>query len=100
MEVAFLCPMSGLSTVLASVGSDLGLPCRVYVHRDGIAQGRVGVGKACGRSSLSQSGGHRNVAYAGSRKVGLLVEGVEGFVHGAVLVHPNSKAEPDFGIHV
>ena len=99
-EVAVLRPVSGLSTVSAGVGSGLSLPGCVYVHRDRIAQRRVGVGKACGRSSLSGSGGHRNAAYAGSRKVGLSVGGVEGFIRGAVLVHSDGKTEPGFGIHV
>ena len=40
------------------------------------------------------------MAYAGSRKVGLSVGGVEGFIRGAVLVHLNGKAEPGFGIRV
>jgi len=99
-EVAFLCPMSGLSAGPASVRSGLGLLCCVYVHQNGIAWERVGVGKACGRSCLSGSEGHRNVAYARSRKVGLPVGGVEGFICSAVLVHPDGKAEPGFGICV
>jgi len=100
VEVAVLHPVSGLSAVSAGVGSGLSLPGHVYVHRDGIAQRWVGVGKACGRSSLSGSGGHRNAAYAGSRKVGLSVGGVEGFVRGTVLVHSDGKTEPGFGIRV
>jgi len=92
--------VSGLSTVSAGVGSGLSLLGHVYVHQDGIAQRRVGVGKACGRSSLSGSGGHQNAAYAGSRKVGLSVGGVEGFVRSMVLVHSDGKTEPGFGIRV
>ena len=99
-EVAVLRPVSGFSAALAGVGSGLSLLDHVYVHQDGIARGRVGVGKVCGRGSLSGSGGHQNAAYARSQNLGLPVGGVEGFVHGAVLVHPDSKAEPGFGIHV
>jgi len=40
-EVALLCPVSGFSATSAGVGSGFGLSCRVYVHRDRIAPGRV-----------------------------------------------------------
>jgi len=40
-EVALLRPVSGFSTMSAGVGSGFGLLCRVYVHRDRIAWGRV-----------------------------------------------------------
>jgi len=100
VEVAVLRPVSGLSAALAGVGSGLCLPGRVYVHQDGIAWQRVGVGKACSRSRLSGSGGYRNVAYAGGWKVGLPVGGVKGFIRGAVLVHSDGKTEPGFGIRV
>ena len=47
-EVALLCPMSGLSAMPAGIGSGLGLPCRIYVHQDGmdrdIAKGRLAAG--------------------------------------------------------
>jgi len=99
-EVTVLRPVSGLSAASAGVRSGLSLLGRVYVHWDGIARRRVGVGKACGRSSLSGSGGHPNAAYAGSRKVGLSVGGVEGFIRGMVLVHPDGKVESGFGIRV
>ena len=40
-EVAVFCPMSSLSATSAGVGSGFCLPCRVYVHRDRVARGRV-----------------------------------------------------------
>jgi len=92
--------VSSFSAALAGVGSGLSLLSHVYVHWDGIARGQVGVGKVCGKGSLSGSGGHQNAAYGRSRNVGLPVGGVESFICSAVLVHLDSKAEPGFGIHV
>jgi len=50
--------MSGLSAMPPGVGSGLGLPCRVYVHRDGLewakrAAGAVGTGQDIARGRLA-----------------------------------------------
>ena len=90
--------MPGFSAVSAGVRGSFGLLSRIYVHRDRIAQKRVGVGKACGRSSLSRLGYHREAAHGGGRDMGLSVGGVEGLVRHVVLVHSDGKAEPSFGI--
>ena len=100
MEVAVLRPVPSFSAVLAGVGGGFGLPSHIYVYRDRIAWGQIGVGKACGRSSLIRSEYHWEAACGGGRDMGLLVGGVEGLVRCAILVHSDGKAEPSFGIRV
>ena len=91
---SFLCPMSSLYVVPASVRSGLGLPCRVYVHQDRVTQGRVEVGEARGRRSQNRSGYCQRAVRSGSRDIGLLVRDVERLVCCAVLIHPDCKTEP------
>jgi len=99
-EVAVLHPVPGFSAVSAGVRGGFGLLGHIYVHQDRIVWGRIEVGKACGRGSLSRLGDHWNVARGGSWNVGLPVGGVKGLVRHAVLVHLDGKAEPGFGIRV
>ena len=97
-EVAFLCPMSGLSAAPAGVRSGLGLPCHVYVHRDRVTQGRVGVGEACGGRSQDGSGYCQRAVRSGSWNIGLSVRDVERLVCHAVLIHPDCETEPGFRV--
>jgi len=99
-EVALLCPMSGLSAAPAGVGSGLGVPCRIYVHQDRVAWGRVGVGEVCGRRSQDGLGHCQRAAHRGSRDIGLLVRDVECLVCHAVLIHPDCEMEPGFQVHI
>jgi len=99
-EVAFLCPMSSLSAVPAGVGSGLGLLCRIYVHRDRVTRGRVGVGKACGGRSQDGSGYCQRAVRSGSRDIGLSVRDMEHLVCHAVLIHPDCETEPGFQVRI
>jgi len=99
-EVAFLCPMSGLSAVPASVRSGLGLPRCIYVHRDRVTQGQVGVGKARDRHGWDGSGYCQRAVHTGSRDIGLSVRDVEHLVCHVVLIHPDCEVEPGFRVHI
>jgi len=98
MEVALLCPMSGPSATPAGVGGGLGLPCRVYVHRDRVTRGWVGVGEVCGRHSRDGLGHCQRAARSRSRDIGLSVRDVECLVCRAVLIHLDCKMEPGFWV--
>jgi len=97
-EVAFLRPMSGLSAALASVGSGFGLPCRIYVHQDGVTWGQVGVGEARGRCSRDRSVYRQREVHSGSQDVGLLVRDMESLICRAVLIHLDWETEPAFRV--
>jgi len=88
--------MSSLSAAPANVGSGLGLPCRVYVHRDRIARGRVGVCEARGRCSWVGSGYRWRAVRGRSQDVGLSVRDMESLVCRTVLIHPDCETEPAF----
>jgi len=97
-EVAFLCPMSGLSTVPASVRSGLGLPCCIYVHRNRVTWGQIGVGEVHDGHGQDRSGYCQRAVRTGSRDIGLSVRDVECFICHVVLIHPDCKAEPGFQV--
>ena len=100
MEVTLLCPMSSLSAAPAGVGSGLGLPCHVYVHRDRVTQRRVGVGEARSGHSQDGSGYCQRAVRSGSRDRGLSVRDVEHLVCHVVLIHPEYKMEPGFRVRI
>jgi len=91
--------MSGLSAAPASVRSGLGLPHRVYVHRDRVTQGQVGVGKARDRHSWDGLGYRQRAVHTGSRDIGLSVRD-ERLVCRAVLIHPDCEVEPGFRVRI
>ena len=86
--------------MLAGVGSGLGLPCRVYVHQDRVAQGQVGMGEACGGRSRDRSGHRQGAAHCGSQDIGLSVRDVECLVCRTVLIHPDCEMEPGFRVRI
>ena len=100
-EVALFCPVSCFSATLASVGSGLGLSHHVYVHRNGVAWCRVGVGEACGGCGRQDGSRYcQRAVHGGSRDEHLSVGNMKSLICGAVLIHSDCKAEPGLGIRI